>query len=197
MNSKYVISIIALVLVLSLSFLYINNFSSHSQDHSDYHAHADFKLYVGSQFYNLSQEQFMSDSTESALTPRVHLHDLNSNVIHYHSRQVSLGYFIESLGFNFNESCFVTVENNSYCLDDGYVIKTIVNGEEVTNGYEYVAEDLDRILIYVGLEENFSFDLFDLVTNDSCLYSEKCPERGSAPPGSESSCVGSSCEIIF
>lgn len=88
----------------------------------------------------------------------VHLHDDNGEVAHIHRKGATLGMFIDSLG-----------------LTSGSNPK--VNGREVADWRSYEPQDLDRIVFGSGP-----------VTDKACIYSEKCPERGTPPP--EEGCVG-------
>ncbi|MCM2325601.1 MAG: hypothetical protein NDI94_04005 [Candidatus Woesearchaeota archaeon] len=55
---------------------------------------------------------------------------------------------------------------------------------EQLGNYEF--EDLDKILITYGADTDVSAQISS-ITDDACLYSEKCPERGSPPT---ENCVG-------
>lgn len=88
----------------------------------------------------------------------VHLHDNNGEVAHIHKKGATLGVFMDSLG--------LVVDSNPK-----------INGKTVADWKSYEPQDLDRIVFGDGP-----------VTDKACIYSEKCPERGTPPP--EESCVG-------
>ena len=123
------------------------------------HMHFDVAVYVNGKKLNLSDDEFMEKD------PTVHLHDNNGEVAHIHAEEVKLGTFVKSLGF-----------------DEAEVTGMIVNDGEVENGFEYEPSDLDRVIVIVGRSVANA-----VVSDKACIYSEKCPERGSPP---SEGCVG-------
>lgn len=91
--------------------------------------------------------------------------------------------------------CYTLEEGQAICVDPMIIAQSwrlFVNGEQLSEDVkmeDYVMKDLDQILL-----TNISFD-GDLesqlasVTDNACIQSEKCPERGK--PSDESSCAGS------
>lgn len=160
-------------------------------EYKPYHTHADVALFLNGQKIDLSEEKYMS-TPERALSKYVHLHDGKGNVVHFHAQNISIKTFLQSLGFAFDEEqgCVLTDENVSWCVNENSTWKIWVNGGDATFGFDYVPADLDRILISFGSETREQLlEQFSLVTDEACIQSEKCPERGSPSP--ESSCVGS------
>ncbi|MBI4895620.1 MAG: hypothetical protein HY831_03960 [Candidatus Aenigmarchaeota archaeon] len=152
------------------------------------HLHSDFKVYLNGQAYNFTSEKYMSMEGHH-LSERTHLHDMNGDIIHIHAAGVSLGEFFNSSDIKFNSTCFVLNNGTSYCNSDNSKIKLYVNGIENIQMEKYNLKDLDRILITYGNESSEQIkSQIDGVTDVSCIYSLKCPERGSPPD--ESSCVG-------
>ncbi len=91
----------------------------------------------------------------------IHFHDGKGNLVHIHKANATLGELFTSLG--------VSVAG----------AKMYVNGKETSEIMDYAPQDLDRILITDGA--------IVPVADDACIYSEKCPERGTPPP---EECVG-------
>ncbi len=100
-----------------------------------------------------------------------------------------------------NESCYARfgcydVEpGQAICVDPMITAQSwrlFVNGEQLPENMkmeDYVMKDLDQILL-----TNIAFDgdvesQLASVTNNACIQSEKCPERGA--PSDESTCAGS------
>lgn len=69
-----------------------------------------------------------------------------------------------------------------YCSDATKTLKFFVNDEPKVDFISYEFSDLDRILISYGAETEEQIKLqLNAVTDMSCMYSDKCPERGKPP----------------
>ncbi|HKC04906.1 MAG TPA: thioredoxin domain-containing protein [Patescibacteria group bacterium] len=134
--------------------------SSASQQEA-FHIHFDLKVYLNGKAVDLSQDKYQSTEGHE-LSPNIHLHDGNGKVVHVHKQNIQLRVLFDSLK--------ITLPDN---------VLAYVNGKRVTNILDYIPQDLDQILIG---SSNLSS-----VSNDACIYSLKCPERG-APP--TENCVG-------
>lgn len=136
----------------------------------EYHAHFDIKIYVNGKAIDLTQDKYQSKEG-SELDPDIHLHDGNGKVVHLHKKDVTLGQFFKSLGL-------------------GLTGRLFVNGKEVVGDLNnYAPQDLDRVLVTDSKNPELNF-----ISNDACIYSEKCPERGSPPPGDCVGGLGTGCE---
>jgi len=166
---------------------------SHSSDYTDtaYHTHADFLIIINDEKVKLTGDSFMSTATR-ILHPGVHLHDNEGDVIHFHAPGITLPTFLDSIGFTLTETCLQTTDRE-VCAAEENVLKLYVNGEDRTEEItRYVSVDEDRILLYYGEATNESLDDYlDAVTDEACIYSGTCPERGTAPPES----CGLFCEL--
>ena len=200
----YLLGLAILLLIISIwLYSYTSNYhnnnsinlthNSHSHLEDEFHIHADFLVILNNTILNFSKEKFMSE-LHNEQHPHVHLHDMNGKVIHFHEENITFEMFFKSLNIHLNESCFINYNNISYCQDDTNSLQMFVNGEENRKMQNYVAEDLDRILILFGNYSNNEIDTFmNMVSNDSCIYSMICEDR--IPEGGiNSSCVtGASC----
>ena len=92
----------------------------------------------------------------------IHVHDGKGDLLHIHKQGMTLGDFFSSVKTDFPPN-----------------IKLYVNGKENLQGLPYVPQDLDKILLTDGP--------IVPVADDACIYSEKCPERGTPPT---ENCVG-------
>lgn len=153
------------------------------------HRHADFKVFIDGVPLNFSSEKYMGRSNF------VHMHDLDSEVVHQHIRGVTFGDFFESLDMTFNSTCLVLDNASSYCNTDGKKVQFYVNGKQNKEFEHYEFEDLDRMLITYGVEDNDAIKKqYALVTDRACIQSGTCPERGI--PADESSCLSTSgCSV--
>ncbi len=132
------------------------------------HDHFDFAMYtdLGDKM-NFAKPEFMERDEA------IHMHDNNGEVVHIHSKGVTLGQFLKSIG---EES---PAEAAWY-----------VNGVKMNGPLDnYQPKDLDRIVVNImGIGQTLNNAVLDkMVSDKACIYSEKCPERGK-PPTEE--CVG-------
>lgn len=202
-----------LYLILGLSLILLAS-GCLEQPHSEtVHLHADFAVYLNGERFNFAQEKYMTESKTDA-SRRVHLHDLDGNVIHVHAAGVTLGEFFESIGMKLETTwatetmCLTLDDGTPYCAPiwgchpqngtgeticvdpgpDSPVLHIVVNGQTVEANEDYVLKDLDRVLVsYAKISDDIQPQIA-AVTDTACIQSEKCPERGS--PGDESSCAG-------
>lgn len=149
------------------------------------HEHADFAVYLERQKFDFTKTKYQSSDT-NPLDADAHLHDGNGDVTHKHRKGITLGYFFNTLGIKFDNKCFVTDDGKQYCNTADKKISMYVNGKENTMFGNYEFTDLDRILITYGDMSGVS-DQITFISDDACLYSEKCPERGTPPT---ENCVG-------
>lgn len=162
----------------------------HTYYSDDVHVHADFAIYINDQKIDLTEEKFQS-SAEQILHKNVHLHDGEDHVVHRHAEDITFVEFLSSLGFSIAENCLGTDSGESHCADGSNELILYVNEEEVSM-YSYIPQEKDRVLLYFGTPDNQNINAYlDSVTNDSCIYSGTCPERGVAPPES----CGLTCDL--
>lgn len=149
------------------------------------HEHADFAVYLNGEKLDFKPAKYQSSET-NPLDPDVHLHDGNGDVTHKHRKGITLGYFFDTIGMKFDNQCFVTDDGKQYCNTADKKLTLYVNGKESTAFGNYEFTDLDRILITYGDETGVE-DQITSVSDLACMYSEKCPERGTPPT---ENCVG-------
>ena len=172
----------AIIVAIALIFLALFAFP---QQEEEYHTHADFKVYLEGEQFNFSQEKFFDEALVSAF---VHVHDMDGDVIHQHVPGITLGYFFNSLGMEFNSTCFVTDEGQQFCNSGSKTLKMYVNLQSNQEMGDYEFSDLDKILITFGNEiQDQIQEQMESVTEKSCIQSGKCPEKG--PPANESGCT--------
>lgn len=142
------------------------------------HTHADFAIYISGEKVNFELDQYMSglpadseeghehDEASEYLHNYLHLHDNVGHVIHRHKPGQSLKDFLESLNFPIED-------------DDQW--RMFVNGEEMPLDLDYVFADLDSILLTYDASDEEVQSQLEQMTNDACLYSRTCPQRGDPP----------------
>lgn len=162
----------------------------------DVHEHADFALFINGQKFDFSPAKYQSDKNDEPdhdhgshqHDPYTHLHDKKSQIIHTHKAGVTLGYFLKTIGFEITNSCLTTDTKKQYCDDDVSSLKFFVNGKRNARPDQYEIMDLDRLLVSYGpLTDPDLTAQLKALTDEACIYSEKCPERGKPPT---EQCVG-------
>ena len=126
-----------------------------------YHIHFDLKAYLSGTPVNFTLAKYQNSKT-NVLDENIHFHDGNGKVVHVHKENIPLRELFASLKITFPSN-----------------VLAYVNSKKVENILDYVPQDLDQVLIG---SSNISS-----VSKDSCVYSLKCPERGTPPP---EDCVG-------
>lgn len=147
-----------------------------------YHAHYDLKVYLNGKMVDTSLSKYQS-TEELELDEGTHLHDGIGNVIHLHKKNVPLSQFFNSIKLSIPENTA------------GRTLKVFVNGKQNSDLLNYVPQDLDRILVSYGGESEKTLEVqTGSVTDQACIYSEKCPERGTPPAEACVGGLGSGCE---
>lgn len=156
------------------------------------HVHSDFLMVLNGEQIDFTADKYQTTS-EQELAEHVHLHDNVGNVIHRHAQTVTLGEFFGSLGFTLTNDCLTTDDSVQLCTGDASKLLVFVNDERIDNPSEYTNKEEDRILIYYGDPNNNELIRESLltITDEACIYSGTCPERGIAPPES----CGLTCDI--
>jgi len=147
------------------------------------HSHADLALWVENRQIELSAEKYMLNegSTDPDKETKPHLHDGNGLVIHRHKPGQSVEEFLEAIDITSTAQC-VTLDNGTVtCNQDTKRWQMFINGNEVPFDLSYVFMDLDQILLTYGATQKQVAEQITLLSNDACLYSQTCPERGKPP----------------
>lgn len=144
------------------------------------HVHADIALWVDGKKFNLGNGKYIS-SEESTLSNYAHIHDSLGSVLHVHATGVTYGYAFETLGITFDDKCLsLDQEKKSYCAKEsnGTHLSFYLNNRKVDDIRHTVINDLDKLsIIYGNEDESVQKEFHHEITNNACLYSEKCPER--------------------
>jgi hypothetical protein len=155
---------------------------------TEVHVHSDFLMLIDGVSMDLTAPQYQS-GPEQVLHAHAHLHDNNDEVLHRHAEGITLVEFLGSLGYTLTQTCLTTDTALEYCADDTNTLALYINGvaEEVITSY--IPQEEDKILLFYGADEPSSY--FADITEDACIYSLTCPEKGTPPPES----CGLTCEI--
>ena len=170
---------------------------SHSQQHEhatdEWHTHADFLVYIQGSQLDFSKPAYMTTAQQEPHR-YAHLHDENGKVLHLHAPNITFAEFLGSLGYVLTRDCLTTATGDTYCTDEDNTLVLYVNNQLLDSAAHtiYQPADLDRILLLYGNYSSTEVDsLLATVSDESCIYSGSCPERGIAPAES----CGLTCEL--
>jgi len=124
----------------------------------DEHEHASLLVRIFGDKFDFTSPAYQIKSSW------IHFEDSDGTTIHRHSSGVTLGYLFDSMGFTVNDECFAFPDGRSFCTNEDYSLKYYINHQSVSNIYDYVLEDDDRILISFGPEtpEEIEVQLIEL-----------------------------------
>lgn len=129
------------------------------------HQHADVKVYINGQPIDFSERKYQ------VATSFIHFEDGVGDVIHTHATGLTVGNLFKSIGAVLNSNCLV-FGGQSYCSGDGKLLKFYVNGKPDSNFAGYIIQDLDKILVSYGSENESGIQLqLSSVTNLAPKYS--------------------------
>lgn len=167
----------------------------------EFHEHAEFALFLNDKRFDLSKSKFMNiepcETDEVSLIERARAHvgeeglkgtaDLHNNVghiIHAHKKGVTYQNFFNSLDMEFEEGRFTDPNGKKYKSDAKNVFRYFLNGQEVKNLPTTEIRDLDQAIATFGprgrTQTVINAELAQF-TGEACIYSNKCPHRGTAP----------------
>lgn len=104
------------------------------------HEHATFKVFLQGKLLDFSKPKYM------VIVQEVHLEELNGDIIHKHATGITIGYFLNTLGFKLGKDCFVSDEGKSFCNAGDKKLKFYVDGvlsddfgdHEISEGAKYL-----------------------------------------------------------
>jgi hypothetical protein len=158
------------------------------------HTHTDFAVWIDGDRMDFSAPELMSEKEDddSATADHakhghqhhdyLHLHDGVGHVIHRHKPGLSIGEFFESIRISISGTCyasFTPLADGELCGSTPF--RLFVNGSEMPFTMDYVFEDLDQILITNAANDAEVARELSVMTDDACVYSERCPWRGEVP----------------
>ncbi len=143
-----------------------------------YHAHANFAVIIDGKPIDFTKDEYQSVEGKE-LNPDVHLHNKRGGVMHAHKENSTWQEFFQSLGMDLTKDCFVESKTIKYCTKGEEKLSVVLNGTELSEWASLPINDVDRLLVSYGKHTGAQLqDEFKKVTDDACMFSEKCPERG-------------------
>ncbi len=113
------------------------------------HIHQDFRMYLDRTVVDFSQPSYQLQNQY------VHFEGGDGNIHHVHTTGATLAYALDALHIRASPDC-ITVAGKEYCSElisnntEDKIVKYIVDGDANSNYLDYVMQDLDKILIYYG-----------------------------------------------
>lgn len=151
---------------------------SHNVDEDEVHVHADWKVVINGEHIRFVDEKYQS-ITGSVQHNDIHLHDYEDIVIHRHADGVTFVDFLNSIGYDLTDTCLTNDKGESFCNENANEVQLIVNGQRMLTTDDYIVADEDRILLYYGNVNDPALpDYIASVTDEACLYSGTCLDRG-------------------
>ncbi len=188
---RYIAAAFGILLVAGASYYLYQKYNPFTYYDDEVHVHADFLIVINDTVVDLTGTKYQS-SAERILHKNVHLHDGEGNVVHRHAEGITFAEFLSSLGYTVTDRCITNDMGETTCSQEESALVLFVNGEPHPNMLTYIPEEEDRILLYYGSSTNPKLpEYLNAITDESCIYSGTCPERGTAPPES----CGLTCEL--
>ena len=141
------------------------------------HIHADWKVYIDGKpldFFDKSHMERIKNN--QPVSSFIHVDsgapapEKTGDILHMHATGIPLWIFLKSVGVDFSKDC-ITLENKEFCDDNNKKLKFFVNGKESNEFENYVFNDLDKILISYGEENNEQIkNQLDSITSFASLH---------------------------
>lgn len=192
MKKYHIVLLVGFILVAGLASAYFyQSRGSQAKSKSEIHVHSDMLVYVNDEQIRFTDKKYQS-SFENVIPGKFHFHGEKDDVIHRHADGLTLVNFLDSLGYTLTNDCLTTDDDRSFCSNDNNRLKLFVNKEPIKDLVNYVSKEGDQILLYYGSLDNPNLNIYlESVSNQSCIYSGTCPERGLPPPEE----CGLTCEL--
>jgi hypothetical protein len=192
MTTKRYLALALVVALLLLGGYYLHTHHNPFTYYDDkVHVHADFLIMVNDTRIDLTDTKYHS-SVSQILHKNVHLHDGEDNVVHRHADGITFAEFLDSLGFTLTDTCLTNDTKQAWCANETTILALYVNGEKVPSITTYISQEEDQILLYYGIDDSQKItEYINSITDEACIFSGTCPERGTAPAES----CGLTCEI--
>lgn len=188
---KYIFGLLAVVLVVGAGYYLYTKYNPFTYYSDTVHVHADFLIVIDDAKIDLTDEKYQS-SAQAIRHKNVHLHDGDDNVVHRHAEGITFAEFLGSLGFTLTNDCLTNDAGGLFCTNNEKSLVLYVNEKPLTDVTGYIPQEEDQILLYYGALTNPKIaEYLNAITDESCIFSGTCPERGIAPAES----CGLTCEL--
>jgi len=163
---KYALIITVSLILVAILIFFAFQYSENVGPLGSTHKHYDLRIYIDGNVDNLADRKYWLKSQF------IHAED-NLQVVHKHAINVTLGFFLKTIGIELNDKC-IKFEGKSYCEKENYILKIFYrkpnsnSWEKVErNIYKFEAFDRWQVLLYYGLNDQKIIDeQKSLVTNN-------------------------------
>ena len=133
------------------------------------HIHADWKIYINGEefdwslFADLHSKQMAGDTSITNTSAFIHIHpakapEKDGDVLHMHATKVPLWMFFKSIGMKLDKISLTLDDGRVLKNENGNTLKFYLDGKKVDELVEYVYQDLDKLLISYGPENDPDID---------------------------------------
>ncbi len=193
MKKSHIIGLLAVATIAFISYrVQLAIEGATMRYNTEVHVHADFAVYINGNKLDFTKTEYQS-SVGHEKDEHVHLHDGGGDIIHRHDEGVTLPKFFSSLGYTLTNDCFTTDASEQFCTNASSTLRLFVNEKEVEDIMTYIPQEEDKILLTYGETARDLTPEFASITDDSCIQSGTCPERGI--PSVES--CGLTCDVTL
>lgn len=123
------------------------------------HIHADWKIYIDNIPLDFSDKSHMERMRNNQpVSSFIHVDssapvpEKTGDILHMHAEGIPLWIFFKSVGMDLNKNCITLENKEKFCNSVDKKLKFFVNGKENNELENYVFNDLDKILITYGDE---------------------------------------------
>lgn len=123
---------------------------------NDAHYHANFAVFVDGERLPLDNftyyEEVAACSSDDHNNPksRVHMHEMESHLVHVHDSGATWGHFFANLGMTAGDTLFKTDKDTFVETKGKVVIRYLLNGEEVDTIANRSINSVDSLLVSIG-----------------------------------------------
>lgn len=159
------------------------------------HYHANWAVFVDGQRLDLADERYMEDVVRCKMDPtqvepedRVHMHNMNADVVHVHHAGSTWGHLLANLGFGIGDDYLFTDTGQRLTETPGRTLKFVLNGQEVSSIRNLLIRNEDRLLISFGPEtaEEVTQTQFSQVASTAGEHNTQPDPAGCSGPAGES-----------
>lgn len=129
------------------------------------HIHSDFKVYVNGQPVDFSDKDHMGRMRNNLpVSSFMHVDsgspapEKTGDILHMHATKVPLWLFFKSIGMRLDKDSLTLEDGQVLKNENGNTLKFYLNGKKVDNLGNYVFQDLDKILISYGPDNDLDVE---------------------------------------
>jgi hypothetical protein len=114
------------------------------------HHHSTFLIFINGKLQRLDDAKYYGASSSS------HIHDYSFAEIHTHATNITLGFFLNTIGISFNSSCLAV--DTAYCNNSTHSLKFFVDGKLNNKFGNQLTANFEHYLITYGDDSQIEID---------------------------------------